>query len=392
LGNKARVELPRNGRTGSVVAGKLVFALHVFHVLFSRASSFFLDFEQMLKGEQLWRACSSGNLASVRSHLSENHAANVNWAGDVREDTPLHRCSRLGHAEIVKELLLQPRVEVNRGNRGDATPFYLACQEGHLAVVRVLLSDREVDPNKATLRGSTPLGIACERGHHEIVSLLLANPKVDPDRPIKDNGATPLIVACDKGHLETVSLLLTNPRVNPNRTTKEGCTPLWCASQGGHIAVVRRLLASRNDIDPSVRSTLNNRTAAEQALANAWPRHPTEWDAGAESSHTLCADLIAEYVILPIEVRAELQRDLGFRDHFIGHTFALVVFFTDEFLRLGMGAPEATTRFYHICSQVPLELQMTLCNRMFGSAKDLIMSRDSEPAFKWLARASTWSL
>ena len=43
-------------------------------------------------------------------------------------------------------------------------------------------------------------------------------------------------------------------------------------------------------------------------------------------------------------------------------------------------------RFFAIASQLPLELQMVLCHRAFGSRKDLILIKHSEPAFKKLTR------
>ena len=83
-------------------------------------------------------------------------------------------------------------------------------------------------------------------------------------------------------------------------------------------------------------------------------------------------------------------RDLpGIRDTYIGWMFALVVFFCDGLLELPKRAKtkSQTGRFFTICSQLPLDLQMVICNRMFGSMKDMILSRDSEPGFKWVARA-----
>jgi len=63
--------------------------------------------------------------------------------------------------------------------------------------------------------------------------------------------------------------------------------------------------------------------------------------------------------------------------------FALVVFYTDGFLTLnGTGN---TQRFFEIASRLPLELQMVLCSRALGSAKNVITSAMSEPAFRALA-------
>ena len=71
--------------------------------------------------------------------------------------------------------------------------------------------------------------------------------------------------------------------------------------------------------------------------------------------------------------------------------FAVVVFFADGFVELGKDTPSSTKRFFSIAASLPLDLQMTLCNRMFRSAKDTVPTRDSEPGFRWLARASSVS-
>ena len=67
--------------------------------------------------------------------------------------------------------------------------------------------------------------------------------------------------------------------------------------------------------------------------------------------------------------------------------FALVVFVSDGLLEI----KDTTTRtpaarFFSIARRLPLELQMMLCHRVVGSAKEIIPGKDSEVAFKELAR------
>jgi hypothetical protein len=89
-------------------------------------------------------------------------------------------------------------------------------------------------------------------------------------------------------------------------------------------------------------------------------------------------------------VRHQLRLLSEFRNPYIGGVFALVVFFSDEFLTLKTGDKETKSekaqRFFKIVRQLPMELQMVLCNRMFGSSKELVLTEISEPAFKKLAR------
>jgi len=46
-------------------------------------------------------------------------------------------------------------------------------------------------------------------------------------------------------------------------------------------------------------------------------------------------------------------------------------------------------RFFRITRVLPIELQMVVCNRLFGSARDLIRAVHSEVAFKRMAQRIT---
>ena len=105
----------------------------------------------------------------------------------------------------------------------------------------------------------------------------------------------------------------------------------------------------------------------------------------------LCADLIDEYELDPVAVRRRLRRQAGLREYFIGHLFALVVFYSDSFVSFNERAAHSyPRRFFRITSQLPLEIQMIICSRAFGSPRDIILSRDSEPSFQLLTRPTTW--
>jgi len=171
---------------------------------------------------------------------------------------------------------------------------------------------------------------------------------------------------------------------------------LWHASQNGHLVVVQHLLASGREIDTRRRSTFNHRTAAEQGRVmgerTTKPADETEEVfQGKKKSCAPCADLIDEYEHDPVAVRRRLRRQPGLREYFIGHLFALVVFYSDSFVVMNekLAHPD-TRRFFRITSRLPLEIQMIICNRIFGSPRDIVLSRDSEPGFKLLTRTTTW--
>jgi len=70
--------------------------------------------------------------------------------------------------------------------------------------------------------------------------------------------------------------------------------------------------------------------------------------------------------------------------------FALVVFYSDGLLKLHAFETEKvkkkTKRFFAIAKQLPMELQMLLCHRVAGSNGFLVTIRDSEVAFRNLAK------
>jgi len=203
-------------------------------------------------------------------------------------------------------------------------------------------------------------------------------------------------MACEQGRKEVVSLLLADPRIDPNRPRNDQSTPLWVASQEGHLEIVQYLLASGREINTKTRSTFNKRTAAEQGRAmgrkTTKPANETkEVFERRKINGPLCADLIDEYEHDPVAVRLRLRRQPGLREHFIGHLFALVDFHSDNSVVVNeKTADPDTRRFFRITSRLPLEIQMIVCNRIFGSPKDIILSRDSEPGFECLTRTTTW--
>jgi len=345
------------------------------------------------KEESLWRACTHGDLEIVRK-LADDPAVDVNWVGFDRGDTPLHRACRFGWLEIMKVLLAHPKFDLTKRNKGRGTPFDLACYSGQREVVSLLLADPRIDPNEADDEGYTPLFMACQEGRKEVVLLLLADPRVDPSKPLKSQ-TTPFFIACENGHKEVVSLMLADPRIDPDKPMNNQTTPLWFASQNGHLVVAQHLLASAKEIDTKRRSHFKNRTAAEQGRAmgeRTKGTNDTDEDHQRKKANgPFCASLIDEYEHDPVAVRHRLCRLPGLREYFIGHLFALVVFHSDSFVVINerLAHPD-TKRFFKITSQLPLDLQMVLCNRIFGSPRDIILSRDSEPGFHLLTRTTTW--
>ena len=87
-----------------------------------------------------------------------------------------------------------------------------------------------------------------------------------------------------------------------------------------------------------------------------------------------------------VETRHQMRVELGLLDELAAEMFALVVFVSDGLLQINDTTPSPAARFFSIARRLPLELQMMLCFRQVGSAKEIIPGKDSEVAFKELAR------
>ena len=99
--------------------------------------------------------------------------------------------------------------------------------------------------------------------------------------------------------------------------------------------------------------------------------------------------LLERFLAIPAKTRYEVCVKLGVLNELVAEVFALTVFLCDDLLQLkpaSLSADVAATRFFTIAFQLPMELQMILCHRAVGSMKQNILSKDSEAAFKSLAR------
>jgi len=327
------------------------------------------------KERQLWQAATDGDLETVKI-LASDPGVNVNWSDE----------------------------DVQR------TPFYRACFYGRLEVVKFLMGLPQVDVTQIQSEGYSPFCISCQEGHGDVALRLLRDPRIDPNLQNPLNGATPIFMACQIGHPHVIAILLNDSRVNPNLPDSDNCTPLWQSAQNGSLAVVQLLLASERVIDPQVISTWNKKAAAlhARAMGSRTLKRDDETQAEFLKSKTygpIIADLVEEYERDPAASRRRLRLLPGVREYFIARIFALVVFYSDSYLALkgpplakrllkALLGPEMAasdrTRFFLIAARLPLELQMVLCNRLLGSGENSVLSKYSEPGFRWVANKWTW--
>ena len=232
--------------------------------------------------------------------------------------------------------------------------------------------------------GWSYLHTASFSGHAEVMKVLLAYPDINVN--VKDNtGSTPVSCGCRFGRLSVVKLLLKDPRVDLTFSDDLGRTALWWASKGGYLEVIEWLIASRRALgDLTQKGIWGSQTADFTAIEIARLLRRIQ-----------VAQLLERFVDNPTQTRHELRVEFGILYELAAELYAVIVFLCDDLLQLKPACTSttctasatfaATTRFFEISSKLPMELQMILCHRAFGSMKQNILLKDSEAAFKSLA-------
>lgn len=121
-------------------------------------------------------------------------------------------------------------------------------------------------------------------------------------------------------------------------------------------------------------------------------RHLAKAVLGYPNSET--SQLVRNFLKEPALTRFEVRGSLFLQQTVVSQLFALVVFVSDGLLKikeeeeeLAFSPPEANSiRFLKIAISLPMEVQMLLCHRTCESTRSVILSKDSELAFRSLTR------
>lgn len=167
-------------------------------------------------------------------------------------ETPLLMAAANGHAECMKLLLQDARVDVNRQDRDGETALYMAAANGHASCVRLLLSAPGVDVNMARMDGNMPLPddfskTACgflDAMYKNVYTITLCHP-----------GFTPLMAAAANDHLGCLNLLLSDKRVDVNKCDVHGNTALSLAKKNGNTDCVQRI-REHPECKPCIRAAI----------------------------------------------------------------------------------------------------------------------------------------
>jgi ankyrin repeat protein len=205
-----------------------------------------------------------GNLKSLKIFVNSGFDCNQ-VAKLIRKNkaslslTPIGCAAFCNHEDIVKYLLNEPSVDVNKGGAHNWSPLWIASFQGHYNLVKLLLDYQSNDVNKnnkcinieqTDIHGETALSKACSKGHVEIVKLLI-------DRGadvfhLENNGESCLLQSTPLGHIDVMEILLKHG-ADINQQSIIGLTPLIFASTvPGLTHVVEYLLSRQHDIQLNI--------------------------------------------------------------------------------------------------------------------------------------------
>ncbi|CAM1508997.1 Fc.00g027360.m01.CDS01 [Cosmosporella sp. VM-42] len=179
-------------------------------------------------------AAAKGSITAAKLLLRRQADAN---ARDLQEWTPLHYACQNNETSIVQSLL-RGGADVNVQGRNGVAPLHCAAKNGCQDVVSSLIeAGAAIDILDAS--GNTPLLWAAYMGHEDVVRYL----EPDANTKLRDhNGRTALHLAAVAGKLDMSKLLANELGVKKEAKDQWGGTPLHCAAEGGHEAIVRLLV------------------------------------------------------------------------------------------------------------------------------------------------------
>ncbi|XP_015083957.1 ankyrin repeat-containing protein At5g02620-like [Solanum pennellii] len=194
-----------------------------------------------------------GDVEAIQKLIEEDSNIVKQTLEGSLQHTILHLAARLGHVELVREIVKLFPEMVSAENRDEETPLHEACREGRVEIVRILLENDPWVAYKTNLWDKSVLYVACERGRIEVVKHFLHNNNNNIHLLLMlevDMSTTSLHAAASSGHTEVVKELI---KVRPDFAWKKdelmnGCSPLHIACSKGHLDITRELLKLDMDL------------------------------------------------------------------------------------------------------------------------------------------------
>ncbi|MEA9393255.1 ankyrin repeat domain-containing protein [Acerihabitans sp. TG2] len=156
--------------------------------------------------------------------------------------TALHIAVTINSAVLVKKLIMQPTIAINRQDKAGNTPLILAVLSGNVDITADLLAHKDIDINEVDVKGWSPLHIAAYNGHVAMLTLLTQKSGLAINRLIGGRHKTPLMLAIEHGQELAVMLLIKHPEIDLNLSDYYGNSALMMAAAQSYIRIFDAIL------------------------------------------------------------------------------------------------------------------------------------------------------
>mmetsp|Transcript_13221 Transcript_13221/g.19948 ORF Transcript_13221/g.19948 Transcript_13221/m.19948 type:complete len:228 (+) Transcript_13221:146-829(+) len=170
---------------------------------------------------ELHKASQEGQYNIVKRLVKEGNIE-INKTTRRREKTPLHMASAKGHKEIVN-ILLEHKADINFKSKNGGTALQEAVKQNQEHIVELLIQ-KGANIFEKDNDGMTAMHYAAFNGNEKIIDLL----KEEEDYSKKKSPTTPLHLSCSKHHKGAAKVLIEG-NVPINGQNEEGYSPLHCA-------------------------------------------------------------------------------------------------------------------------------------------------------------------
>jgi ankyrin repeat protein len=184
-------------------------------------------------------------IASPRIAHLEMTASPEQTASAERMFRPIHRAAKEGNVKVLRELCLDPTVNINEGDHVGNTPLHHCVAASQISCAKVIMSCAATDYSKINELAETVLHVAARLGNKAMFAALWKKtPGVVGMKARR--GLNCLHIAAWHGHSCIVQLICESEVVTSviNAVDADLRTPLHLAAFRGHDDCVRMLLAA----------------------------------------------------------------------------------------------------------------------------------------------------
>jgi ankyrin repeat protein len=281
-----------------------------------------------------------------------------------------------GNIEEFLQLKNDPEIDLNRPCfREDIRPIHIACENGYTNIVRELLLNPNIELNLDPLSYNTPLWLASHNGHVEIVRLLLEDKRSAETIDKKMyNGSTALYAACQANHIEVVKVLLDYPGAKEDLWE----TLFQVAGLNGTIQCIQYILIKRIEQQPMLLDA-SKTEILEKILPGiiSWCTKSVDPTMNGKDIIYLCPDKqIINLSSLILESKKLASENLSAMAFLINRLFCREVFQLSDVLTIPHDEMNNTRRVFLMTKKIPIEAQMILWCK-YGRKREVTISKES---------------